>query len=259
MSMNKLNLLRNIVTLDFETTGLNFRTAEVIEWGIALYYEKEERWETSNALCKPADSIDPEISAITNITDEMVVNSQPFTDYLRTFDHLSNTFSKGYFIAHNSFYDSRILMNYKNYPNTWICTFRMAKKLYADDPTVTQFKLPYLRYRFKLDVPEKYSHTHRADSDAYVTALLFEFFVNEMENRGILDQSIPYGEQIISWLDAPIIYDRMTFGKHKGKLFTEVPKSYWKWAAENMKSLDENEAEYDPDFAASLLAALDKS
>lgn len=254
--MNKLDLLKNCISLDFETTGLDFRTAEIIEWGIAIYTDSLS-WETSKSLCKPSDTIDPEISAITNITDKMVESSQPFSEHLETFDLLSDKFSKGYFIAHNSFYDSKILLNYKEYPNTWICTMRMAKKLFKEDLTVTKLKLPYLRYRFKLNVPEEYAYSaHRADADALVTALLFEFLVEEMEDRGIIDQTLPYGEQIIDWLDEPIIYTRMTFGKHKGELFTDIPLSYWKWALANMKSLNENEDEYDRDFAASLTIAL---
>lgn len=252
---NKFEFFENCVIIDYETSGLDFRTAEIIEWGTAEW-SPNGTWETASSFCEASEPIDPEVSAITNITDEMVAGSGPFTSHLNIFDFYSDKYADGYYIAHNSFYDSKVLENYKKYPNKWICTLRMAKKLFGNDPTVTKMNLPYLRYRFKLDIPEEYQTAHRADADAYITGMLLEFFIEEMENRGILDKDLPYGDQIIEWLEAPVINTIMTFGKHKGKQMSEVPLSYWKWALENMETLNEDADEFDPDFAASVAKAL---
>jgi hypothetical protein len=48
----------------------------------------------------------------------------------------------------------------------------------------------------------------------------------------------------------------MPFGKHKGELMIDVPRSYWRWAMANMDSLNEEADNFDPDFAASVHRAL---
>jgi hypothetical protein len=79
-----------------------------------------------------------------------------------------------------------------------------------------------------------------------------------MEELTIIDKDKPYMSQVLQWLQEPIIYDTMPFGKHKGKPLESVPLDYWMWALENMDSLNEDKDNYDPDFAASVAAALEK-
>ena len=35
-------------------------------------------------------------------------------------------------------------------------------------------------------------------------------------------------------------YTKMPFGKHKGQLIVDLPKSYVRWALDNMASLDDD-------------------
>ena len=39
----------------------------------------------------------------------------------------------------------------------------------------------------------------------------------------------------------------------------DIPKDYWKWALENMDSLNEQKDNFDPDFAASVHHALQQN
>jgi hypothetical protein len=77
-----------------------------------------------------------------------------------------------------------------------------------------------------------------------------------MEESGIIDKDQPYGPQIMIWSLAPIIYEKMPFGKHKGELMTDIPHSYWQWGMKNTDWFNEQADNYDPDFAASVHKAI---
>ena len=257
---NKEQFLSECIVLDTETTSLDFREAEVIEFGFVMKFPNEG-WVRFVELHSPSKPITPEVSAVTNITNKMVLGKPKFEDAIDDLNDILGTLvNKGSRVAHNAFYDSKVLEKYTGITdiNTeWLCTMRMAKKLYADDDTVTQFNLPYLRYRFELDVPEDLP-AHRADADALVTALLLEHMLKDMEERGLVDTSLPYREQIEEWLNQPVIMTKMPFGKHKGKKLDDVPLDYWQWAFANLDSLNEDKDEFDRDFAASATKAVEK-
>lgn len=253
----------NTVVLDTETTSLNFKEAEVIEFGFVLRF-KDGEWQQFNELHKPSESIKPEISAVTNITDKMVVGKPSFADAYTDFDQILETVGSvddTVIIAHNAFYDRNVFEN--GYPastvlnHEWVCTMRMAKKLYADDDTVTQFNLAYLRYRFELDVPEDIP-AHRASADAYVTAKLFEHLLDEAQAQGVFAPGLDKRTQLLEWMNESVLMTKMPFGKHKGKKLEDIPVGYWTWALDNMDSLNDKKDEYDADFAASVIHALEK-
>jgi len=255
------DLLINTIVLDTETTSLNFREAEVIEFGFVLKFEDD--WHQFNELHKPSEPITPEISAVTNITDKMVDDKASFAESYTDFDKILDTIGSvddTLIVAHNAFYDKSVFEN--GYPlstvlnHEWVCTMRMAKKLFTNDDTVTKFNLPYLRYRFELDIPEDMP-AHRASTDAYMTAKLFEFLLDEAQAQGVFAPGASKRTQLLEWMAAPAIVDVMPFGKHKGKKLTDVPMSYWTWALNNMDSLNEKKDEYDADFAASVIKALE--
>ena len=252
------DLYRSLCILDTETTSLDFKNAEIIEFGCAIY--SDNQWQTTGSLHKASEPITPEVSAVTHITNRMVQDKVLFSDSFGIYDDLvdsiKNNAGQVALVAHNAVYDSNVFKF--NYPDSklnnqqWICTMRFAKKLFADDQTVTQFNLPYLRYRFDLDIPEDIPH-HRASSDAYMTAKLFEYLVDVAVDKGILTNDSNYLEQLIDYLNKPIVQTVMPFGKHKGKKFADLPLDYLTWLINNADSLNEEKAEYDPDFAASVI------
>jgi exodeoxyribonuclease X len=254
----KEEFLKNCIVVDTETTSKDYKVAEVIELGYAINTGAE--WTTFVDMYKPHDSICPMVSSITNITNAMVKTKPYFENCVK--DITSVIFAFGgdvVCVAHNAFYDKSVLARYSVTSPTWICTLRMAKKLWGNDPTVENFTLPYLRYRFGILDPAYHEiNAHRADSDALVTGYFLEIMIDEMIARGLLTDDAPYIKQIDAWLDEPTLTDTMQFGKHKGQKLTEIPMSYWRWALENMESLDENHEKYDKDFAASVAVALEK-
>lgn len=254
---NREDFLKECLIIDTETTSLNFREAEVIELGYCLYFNTKT-WERMGSLYAPTHPILPEVSAITNITNKMVEGRPNFMDCAEgDLNIIIDTLNgRGNLVAHNSFYDRKVLENY-NVRDTvpWLCTMRLAQKLYADDDSVKQFNLPYLRYRFELDIPEDMP-AHRASTDAYMTGMLLEHIVDDMVAQGIIDDTMEFAPQVEEYIAKPIIMTKMPFGKHKGKPLIEVPLSYWTWALKNMTSLDETSEEFDKDFAASVESAV---
>ena len=261
MDIKMDNLLLKTIVMDTETTSPNYNEAEVIELGFVLKVEDE--WEQFDELHKPSEPITPEISAVTNITNRMVEDKISFKDAMEDLDKIMDalgTPDDSIIVAHNVRYDKGVFdagypeSSVCNYP--WVCTLRMARKLFLDDETVTQYNLPYLRYRFDLDLPDDLAW-HRASVDALVTAKLFEFLLDEAEKQGIFEGYDDKRQRLIDWQAEPIIYTKMQFGKHKDEEMKDVPTSYWAWALKNMDSLDEDSPNYDPDFAASVCVALE--
>ena len=134
---------------------------------------------------------------------------------------------------------------------------RFAKKLYKDDTNISEYNLSFLRYALDLPIPDDIP-AHLANADVMVTTLLFAKLVEDAITQDILDlEAGELGEQLVVWLDKPVIITIMPFGKHKGKKLTEVPVDYWQWALDNFNSLNEEDSAYDKDFAASVTKAIE--
>jgi len=252
----KEEFLQSCMVLDTETNSDDYRTAEIIESGFAT--RENNNWTVYQELHKPIDGpIPPKVESICYITNEMVADKTPFIDSNDVFQEVVNSYQNGFLVAHNNFFDMRVLkrhgVNTENHQ--WICTLRIAKKLFNGIDSIEETNLPYLRFALDLDVPIE-MYCHRAGNDSFITAKLLEVLVDLMEESGVINKEEAYGPQIAAWAAAPIIYERMPFGKHKGELMTSVPHSYWKWAMMNMDSLNEQADNYDPDFAASVHHAL---
>lgn len=258
------NLFNNILVFDLETTSLDFRVAEVIQLATVAFDDRSndhhsyDKWSvTYDSFFCPSEPIPYEISAITSITNKMVDGFSSFAAYIDEAQEILTR--KPFRIAHNSFYDTKVLEKYGIALDGVICTMRMAKKIYNDDPRIEAYNLPYLRYALDLPIDDSFI-AHRADADAYMTAVLFEHLVRKAVEDWHLDveKNLPLGDQILAWLDKPIIMHKMPFGKHKGKPMQDVPLDYWQWALENMDSLNENKPEFDRDFSASVVYAVEE-
>ena len=252
-------LLEDTLVVDTETTSLDFREAEVIQYAsdsalkvletIAL-----EEFEVSNDFYKPAKPISAKISSITTITNRMVADC---IDFKTTLDDVQKEFDEyKYMVAHNAYYDDRIFKEHDLKTPENLCTLRLSRKLLADDPSIEEHTLSYLRYALDLPIPDDIP-AHLADADVMVTALLLAHLIGLALEQGVINDDSDYGEQLIEYLASPVVMTIMPFGKHKGKKLTEVPISYWQWAMDKMDSLNEADPAYDKDFAASVSAAVE--
>lgn len=255
--MNKIEeFLKQCIVLDTETTSDDYKIAEIIESGFVTRNNNQE-WDIYQQLHKPADPIPPKIESICYITNEMVNDHPPFSDTADKFQSIVDNFADGYVVAHNYFYDQRVLQNHGiTLPEKSICTWRMAKKLFMNTPEIAETNLPYLRFALKLDVPIKF-HCHRAGYDSLITGELLESMILLLEGYGIVDTSQDIGPQIHEYANSPIIYEKMPFGKYKGELMSSIPMSYWQWAMNNTHWFDETADNFDPDLMASIHKSLE--
>jgi len=254
---HKEEFLQSCLVLDTETNSDDYKIAEIVESGFVI--RENDSWTIFQDLHRPVDRpIPPKVESICYITNEMVADKPTFVESKDTFQSVVNGYVNGYLVAHNYFYDMRVLERHGINTTThkWLCTWRLAKKLFNGDPNIEETNLPYLRFALKLDIPID-MRCHRAGYDSFMTAKLLEFFIKMMEESGIIDQNLPYGPQLTKWLNEPLIYERMPFGKHKGVLMKDVPRSYWEWALRNTDWFNEKADNFDPDLAASINKALD--
>jgi exodeoxyribonuclease X len=253
---HKEDFLQSCLILDTETTGKDYRTAEIIESGFVI--REDDSWTIFQELHKPAHgSVPTEVSALCYITNKMVEDKPAFVDSQETFQSVVNGYFGGYLVAHNHFYDMRVLARHgiDTSHHNWLCTWRLSKKLFSEMPDIEQTSLPYLRFALDLDVPIEMM-CHRAGNDSFMTGKLLEVLVDLMESTGIIDIGKPYGPQITAWAEEPILYKSMPFGKHKGVPMEEVPPSYWQWAIKNTDWFNDQADNYDPDLAMSINAVL---
>lgn len=220
--------------VDVETTGLDPAVDRVVECAIVGCCQLRNLSDTSkaawSALFSPGISIPPAASAIHHLTDEDVQGCEDFkTAEVDEFD---------IYAAHNAEFESKFIPQIKAKPI--ICTMRMAKKLW---PTLDSFSNQFLRYQLKLNIPAhiKSRSMHRAFPDAYVTAVLLQAELDELEK---VKPQIKTVEELVQWLAKPTLLYRCNFGKHgpkdgkPGLLWSEVPTNYLDWMNKNMTDMD---------------------
>lgn len=246
------DIFSDVIVLDLETTDSACEKAEVIEIGISTF--NDNQWEAYSELFCPITPPSPSATAVNHITMDMLEGHESFDKSANKIKKLLE--SKKYVISHNYSFEKCVLSPYGIHDLKWICTLRFAKKLFNDDPTVNEYSLYYLAYRFNLIDPRNENHApHRAGYDAYVNALLFEFLTKEAVRAKKIEKDYTI-DDIVEWISEPIYYDVMPFGKWKDYKLTDVPLDYWEWALNNMDKLNEKSPSYDSDFAESVARAV---
>jgi len=128
-----------------------------------------------------------------------------------------------YYCAHNAPFEKEMLGTMGTY--NWICTLKCAKHLIPDAPN---FQNQTLRYFLDVGhppdplpgVPASRNHAHGALYDCYTTAgILTHLVVTLGKTLG----------ELVALTNQPVILKMCTFGKHKGKPWSEVPHDYLMW------------------------------
>ncbi|HEY6435515.1 MAG TPA: 3'-5' exonuclease, partial [Ignavibacteriaceae bacterium] len=185
---HKEDFLQSCLILDTETNSDDYKIAEIIESGFVI--REGSDWSIFQEFHKPVDRpIPPKVESICYITNKMVEDKPSFIDSHEVFQEVVNGYVGGYLVAHNHFYDMRVLENHgintKDYK--WICTWRMAKKIFNGIQTIEETNLPYLRFALELDIPIE-MRCHRAGNDSYMTAKLLETLIEYMEGMNLIDK-----------------------------------------------------------------------
>lgn len=171
---------------------------------------------------KPPEAISFEAMAIHHITEDMVANAPLIDDVIDKYK------GADLYVAHNAVFDREKL---PQIDGPWLCTLKLARKAWPEEKHSNQ----YLRYWLGLnvEVPEGL-HAHRALYDCYVTAAILIHIgkVSKWSVREMRDISA-----------RPSLLHKMTFGKHRGKTFTEIQAedpNYFRWCLSNMEDLSED-------------------
>lgn len=172
----------NFVVMDFETTGLDRTWDEIIEIG-AIKVENDEVVDTFSSLVKPSLPIDPFITELTGITNEMLADAPPIETVMPLFlDFLGDNI----IVGHNVTFDLAFLRNSagKEIDPDYIDTLRLSRKLYKD---MQHHRLSDMTERFGITR----DHEHRSIDDCDATLQLLKICREEaLKQYGDIDTFI---------------------------------------------------------------------
>lgn len=223
-NLNGTEIYVNVI--DLETTGFP-PNCDIIEIAITQVTVRNINnrlvgsiGDTISRLCKPTKELNPCATAVNHITNDMLVDAQPLSEVIEQMIDLPCD----YYCAHNVKFEQTLLANYIK--KDWLCTLKIAQQCLPDAPS---HKNQVLRYFLNLDSKldqTKVQPAHRAGPDTYITAALFCWLLNSNQ--------MTFNEMLELTKD-PIPRGKITFGKHKGMLWTQVPISYLQWLVKNSK------------------------
>jgi uncharacterized protein (DUF3820 family) len=130
------------------------------------------------------------------------------------------------FAAHNAKFERAF---FGGGAHRWICTLQCAKHLFPQAPGHSN---QVLRYWLNIDGdgmdPVLAMPPHRAGPDTYVTA----FIVSRMLMMAGVDD-------LVRLTSAPVVLQTITFGKHRGAKWADLPPDYLSWIANKLVPADQ--------------------
>lgn len=210
-----------IRVIDFETTGIPTEEdpQAICEVGFTEVLDGKVAGTTFAMLVSPGRQLPVEAQAVHHISDADLEGARPITDGFQMLMRGPPDF----FAAHNAEYEQAF---FGGGDVPWIDTYKVALRLWPDAPSHSQ---QVLRYHLELGCDrDRASPQHRAGPDRYVCAMLMQ---------RILQDGIASIEQMIKWSKGAPLLHRVTFGKHKGVLWDDLPTDYLQWIA-NKSDMD---------------------
>ena len=251
----------SIVVLDTETTNLDPKQCEIVEIAGTTWIGS---WNTKSLLLGAKNGIPAEASAKNNISNNMIANKLTFKENIHAIKTILHWNTNRYFVCHNAAYDRMALatsfntdsdIDICNDDTKWICTWRLSKHILNHDFGDIQYGLNYLRYKLDLPVSDDIG-VHRAGADTIVCGMLLDKLIEIAIEHNIITANEPIGPQLneLCWRHIPVKY--WQFGKHKGKLLTELDNDYYKWAINNLPQFNDKNSAYDADLVQSVVDVL---
>ena len=205
--------MARVIVLDTETTGLDPTSDQIVELAAIGVDLKHEVFET---LVDPCRDIPPEAMAVHHITEKMCRGKPVGVDAVG--EMLAFMDFPEVIVAHNAKFDRAFIeaLAPPNYKPKWICTYKSAQVIWPNAPRHTN---QVLRYWLGLNpnLPDGLA-PHRALYDILVTREIFQSLLTF--------KTINELHQISS---NPVLLTTCSFGKHKGKPWSQVDRGYLQW------------------------------
>lgn len=200
------------ICLDCETTGLDTKNDKIIEIAVVRFSFDRiiDQFET---LVNPKQIIPEASRLIHHISNEMV-KEKPTID--QVLPSVIEFIGEDIIVGHGIEFDISIIIEearkHSLFPalkkSPFIDTLRLAR-LYGQCPVNS---LEKLREHFNI----KFEGAHRAMSDVIVNIEVFKKLAKNFKTT----------EDLLHRLRKPILLKIMPLGKHKGRLFSEIPLDY---------------------------------
>jgi len=182
------------VVLDFETTGLSPRHAEIVESG-AVQVDGGRIGESFHALSRPTRPIPASVTAIHGISDETVAAEPPFGEVLPS---LLAFLGDRVLVAHHARFDCSFLdaatqrAGLHRPGNAILDTVRLSRRLF---PHLDRHDLGSLCITHRIRRPR----AHRALDDALATAELLGILLDRAEEEGMPREEVLLAGRPGSW------------------------------------------------------------
>ena len=178
---------RKYAIIDIETTGGMLRRDKIIEVAVAIY-DGHQIVDQFESLIKPGRSVSRQITLLTGITNEMLVDAPWFYEIARQLVEITEGCI---FVAHNARFDySFIKKAYDSLGYTFtrkqLCTVRLSKMLL---PQLRRHSLDALCRHYQVYVQNR----HRAMDDVLATAEIFSQLLSIQDGEDSVNKIVNYG------------------------------------------------------------------
>ncbi|MDP2638434.1 MAG: exonuclease domain-containing protein [Candidatus Levybacteria bacterium] len=174
-----MKLPDSVCFVDLETSGISSYYSRIIEIGI-IKVKNGKVVKKYNQLINPQSRIDPFITNLTGITQEMIERA-PIFDEIKT--EILEIIKDSIFVAHNVRFDyGFIRQEFKRHDITYtskhFCTIKVARYLF---PSLKRYNLDSIIQNFKI----KCQNRHRAFDDAWVLWKFYQYIQKKLPHEVI--------------------------------------------------------------------------
>ncbi len=211
-----------LIFLDTETTGNDLKEDRLCQ----VCYKIDDKLVVKNF--KPPIPISIKAMSITNITNKMVENEEPFQGS-KTKEELQMLLKDNILVAHNAKFDIAMLKSEGVDVPQYICTLRLARYL-DDKQEIPEYNLQFLRYYYDVDIENIVAHS--ADGDVLILEAVFKHLYKTAEKKSKDTSEENIIKRMMEISSRPSIIKKFNFGKYVDRLVEDIAKEdrgYLEW------------------------------
>jgi exodeoxyribonuclease X len=218
-----------LVILDFETSGLGGQ-ADVVEMGSIILTDKGDRY-TLSERANPLVPIEAKATEIHGIRNEDVAHCRPARDVVQEWYRAVIDLNEDFvMVSHNWQFDSRFLHKHldiegrKNF-----CSLKLSRQVLPDLPShKLEFIYKYMGFTEAVKAHSAY------DDCVMLERVLSKLLPISQRSYYELSTSVTSAKSTRE----PKLLKTINFGKHKGTLYSDVPKEYLTWLVRDHDNID---------------------